>query len=64
MAGGQDVASFTGEEANLSPEGLSLLSLCLHKLLKPLNVLLVHTSLVILEMSPLDTHKQTENVRY
>lgn len=57
MAGGQDVASFTGQDINLPPEGLSLLRLYLHQLLKPLNLLLVHTASVILEMSALDTHK-------
>lgn len=64
VVGGQDVAPFMGEEANLSAEGLGLLSLCLHKFLKPLNVLLVRTSLVILELSPLHAHKQSKNVRY
>lgn len=58
IAGGPDVASFTGQEANLSPEGLSLLWLCFHQLLEPPNLLLVHTSPVILELSALDTHKQ------
>lgn len=57
MAGGQDVASFTGQDINLPPEGLSLLRLYLHQLLKPLDLLLVHTAPVILEMSALVTHK-------
>lgn len=64
VAGGQDVAPFMGEKANLCAEGLGLLSLRSHELLKPLNVLLVRTSPVILELSPLHAHKQSENVRY
>lgn len=60
VVGGQDVAPFTGEEANLSAEGLGLLRLCFHQLLKPRNLLLVHASPVILERSALNTHKQIQ----
>lgn len=48
MVGGHNVAPFRGEEVDLSAEGLKLLRLHFHKLPKHLNLLLVHTSLVIL----------------
>lgn len=55
-AWGEDVASLTRQEANLSPEGLCLLGLGFHQPHEPPNLLLIHTSPVILELSALDTH--------
>lgn len=52
------MASFTGQEANLSAEGLDLLGLCFYKLLKPPHLLLVHTPAEFLQLSALDTQKQ------
>ena len=59
LVGGHDVDPFKGEEIDLSPELFGLLRLYFHLLLKPLDLLLVHTAPVILELSALDTHKQT-----
>lgn len=56
LARGQDVASIAGQQANLSSEGLSLLRLCFHQLLEPPDLLLVHTSPVVLKVSALHTH--------
>lgn len=59
LVGGHDVDPFKGEVIDLSPELLGLLRLYFHLLLKPLDLLLVHAAPVILELSALDTHKQT-----
>lgn len=57
VVGGQDMAPFLSKEADLFPEGLSLLGLCVHNLLKPWN-LLVCNSPLILELSSLKAYKQ------
>lgn len=59
LVGGHDVDPFKGEVIDLSPELFGLLRLYFHLLLKPLDLLLVHAAPVILELSALDTHKQT-----
>lgn len=57
-AWGQDVASLTGQEDNLSPEGFGLLGLASHQHLELPNILLVHTSPAILKRSVLDTQNR------
>lgn len=57
VVGGQDMAPFLSKEAYLFPEGLSLLGLCIHNFLKPWN-LLVCNSPLILELSSLKGYKQ------
>lgn len=61
VAGGHNVAPFRGEKVNLPAEGLEMLRLRFHELPKRLNILLVHASLVILELFALSeeqTRKQ------
>lgn len=57
VVGGQDMAPFLSKEAYLFLEGLSLLGLRVHNLLKPWN-LLVCNSPLILELSSLKAYKQ------